>query len=454
MFLNQVFYTQEDEVKPLFIDEIREVYVGQAELSYVPYSNYVKDLDYLNFLMPSIEGLRALKTDYYTDEHFEVWISGQYLIYEVKKAHYANEGDFFDVANMQDYKNKFSDSKLSFQDNSLAEIQTGVVFVYHDSVGFNKVVADDIADDYFRLQISKYTFDSRLNDSIFSAEFKLKQSKFLDFFSEEISPLTAVQHNDKDLARYYIASLHQGGALIVLLNLDKRKIDLYRNAGQTNIADELERKLLQENRSIALAFLEENIYNFSAVYVTDAKNRSLILNGETKNMFLDRNLELDSMIVLNESFYLFARSGQVYETQIVDQNNPQRKQVTSTPVVQDAMVIYDRDNIQLMDPFPFYVRSSTAQFASGKQKKSVKNSAVFDKNNDFDNVKSAVAALQNKYNYENIDNSQVGVAILFNKNFAQFYTGILDGKSYDFRQFKWNNKNVWSNNRWLPAPSM
>jgi len=455
-FVNQCFISVENKVEPLFIDEVQAIYRGQAEVQYVPYSNFVKKLDYLDFLLPSVESLRSLGTDYFKDEHFEIWISGPYVVYQVSKAIYSKESDYFDVANIAQYEEKFED--ITFF-NSKDEISSGVVFVYHDSVGFNKIVAGDIEDDYFRLQISKYTFNARLDDSIFSAEFKLKQSKFLNFFDEEISRLTAVQYNDEDLADYYITSLRNGGALVVLLNLDKKKIELYRNSGNTKLANELEEKLNFENKMYTISFLDSQVFDFCKVYLTDAKNRGLVLNGTTEPIFLNKNLEIDSGILLQEKFVLFARGGQVFETQLANQFNTQKKVVTSNPVIQDAMVIYDASNVQIIDPFPFFVRTSTASFVSKdkmKRSKKVKNKlAVNTDNSTFDFVDIALE-LQKRNNLEKLDRNTLGIAYTFNNNFYSYYLKATNHKvNVPYGQnFKWNNSYNYSNFNWFSAPSI
>ena len=458
-FLNQGFIKSENKVKPLFIDEVQEIYRKQAELTYLPYSDFVKNIDYLNVFLPSVESLRALKTDYFKDEYVEVWVSGEYLVYHIYKADYANEGDFYNVSNVQEYQHKFKNNNLFKQKDgsSLPEITSGVVFVYHDSVGFNKIVANDIEDDYFKLQISKYTFNARLNDSIFSAAFKLKPKNFLNFFSEEISPLTAVQYNDEDLADYYISSLRNGGALVVLLNLDKKKIELYRNSGNTKLADELEEKLNFENKMYALSFLDPKVFDFCKVYITDAKNRGLVLNGTRESIFLNKNLEIDTDIVLEEKFVLFARKGQVFETRLADPFNTKKKVVSSNPVVQDAMVIYDTGNIHLLDPFPVFVRASTANYGSKekmKKSKKVKDQLAVSPEKSPSNLEfSEIASeLQRKNNLEIVDKSILAVAYTFNYNFYNYYLKATKRKVHTLFNYQWKNGYNYTNSNWTPAP--
>ena len=459
--LNHALIVDEADLKPLFLNQIQAIYRAQAELEYVPYSSLVKNVEYLDFLIPSVASLRALSIDYFVDEHLEVWLSNDYVVYHILKPNYLKASDLNQVAQPSLYQDQLNAPSLFVQSegNTYPEITAGTVFLYHDSVGFNKVVADNMEDDYFRLQISKYTFNARMNDSIFSAEFKLKQKNFLSFFDEQISPLSAAQYNDQDLADFYISSLRNGGALVVLLNLDKRKIDLYRNSGNTKLADELEAKLNFENAMFAISFLDPMVFDFCKVYITDAKNRGLVLNGTQEAIFLNHKLEIDSSIHLEEKFVLFARKGQVFETQFVNSQNTQKKMVTSNPVVQDAVVIYDNNNIQVVDPFPNYVRAATASFSSkGKVKKTKKAKADLAVQNNvpvkYDDFGDLASALQSKYNLEAIDKNKLGVAYTFNNNFYKYYAKLTAVQRKASTSYRWKNTYNYSNGKWILAPSI
>ena len=450
-YLNQFLY--QEDTKTFFTDEVNAVYRAESEVVYQPYSSFVEDLDYVDFLLPTIESIRALGTDYFRDENLEVWVTGDYVLYEIRSSRYAKEKYLSNVVLDENQQDKLSDSKLfaSNEKDSLIEIPNNVIFIYHDSVGFNKIVADDIEEDYFKLLLSRYTFDAKLNDTIFSEDFKLKDKNFLDFFDEEISALTAVQYSDKDLAEYYITSLRDHGALILLLNLDMRKIELYRNSGNTKLADNLERDLWEQNISYYLGFTDTALFNFCNVYVTDAKNRTAILAGETQNIFLNKDLKVDSTITLKEDFYLFARKGQVFETQLIDPDNHKKKEVTSTPVVQNAMVIYGRDNVQVMSPFPFYVRISTAQLGNKKKIKK-KETEIDEKSSSFEEFDNLTKYVETKYNVENLKSSELAVAISFDQNLTRFYNNIINGRAQNFKRFDWGNEKVWTNGAWEMAP--
>lgn len=458
-FFNHFICRKGKEVEAIFTDDVQSVYRSQAELTYVPYSSYSSDSSYIDFFIPSVQSVKNLATDFFADDNFEVWVSGDYMLFEIVGAEYSNVQDFEDVffpmlSSTSSYQLKFDNYKLfKAKDREYPiEIPKGIIFIYHDSVGFDKIVAEDMEEDYFKLLLSRYTFDAALNDSIFNEDFKLRQNKFLDFFDQNISALTQVQFNDRDLAKYYIASLNEG-ALIVLLNLDMRKIDLYRNSGNASLANKLEEKLFLSNRSTAVSFLDSAVYNFSKVYVADAKSRTLILDGVRTNIFLNADLEVDSSIVLEEEFFLFARNGQVFETQPIDQTNKKKKQVTSTPVIQDALVIYDHKNVQIMDPFPFFIRefSSGIKASGGKVKK---NSNTEQNESGFEDSKELIKYLADKYNMDKLISSKVSLASALNNSFFRFYRNSFRGNTPDYKHLTWMNSYIWESKTWKISPQI
>ena len=447
-YFNHFYYQEDDQVAAKFCDEFSIVYRAESEVSYKPYSSFVDELDYVNFLLPSTESLKNLSTDYFEDEHVKVWITGTYIVYVTNNPNYNNANQigagYSPVSYPENYQEKFLDPNLfQSKDSNLREIPSGVVFIYEDSLGFSKIVADDMEQDYFELLFSRYSSNPSFNESIFNGDLKLKQKNFLKDFDKYIRPLTAVQFNDKDLAGYYINKLNDG-ALVLLLNLDLKKIKLYRDSGNDKLADELESKLLKDNLSYAIGFLEPALFNFCHVYVTDAKNRANLLQGVRENIFLNINLELDSSIVLEEDFFLFARKGQVFETQALYQDNQKKKVMTSAPVVQDALVIYDHNNVQLMAPFPFYIREGTALISANKDMESGKV--------DISNYKALSSYLKDKYHVEDLEKSSLGVASSMNVQLHKFLENNVRFKSSSFERLKWSNYRIYENAVWQERP--
>jgi hypothetical protein len=158
--------------------------------------------------------------------------------------------------------------------------------------------------------------------------------------------------SDREKSFLQIVQL-RGGALIVRLKSQDRKIQAYTKSGNHALVAKLESELLKFNMGLMDAF--NNYYDFSAVYFIYPDDYSKVLNGNTSGFFLNNNLEKDSSIVLEQEKFFICEYGPVYAEAIEDQNNARIKVVTSTPVQQDALVIKDTDLQQLITPFPAYV---------------------------------------------------------------------------------------------------
>jgi len=88
---NQFYFETDTSVEAMFCDDFQSVYRAQSKVSYLSYSSFVEELDYVEFLLPSIASLRALSTDYFRDEHVEAYISGDYILYRCKSPDYTSK---------------------------------------------------------------------------------------------------------------------------------------------------------------------------------------------------------------------------------------------------------------------------------------------------------------------------------------------------------------------------
>ena len=424
--LDKVNGIENDNEITLVPNQVKCIYREIAQVNYIPIDSLLNNQNHQPFFIPSTQSIYNLSVDNFRDENYEIWQTGDYVIYEIQRL-----GQYF----------------TKVDDVNLTPIEKNDVFIYSDKAGFNKIVTNEIEDDEYKVLLSKYITRASLKDSIFNDEITLKPKKFLSFFDENESALTAVMYNDKDKAEYYIQSLKNNGALIVLLNLDLKKIELYRNSGNDKLANKLEENLLKDNLSYANSFLDSDVFNFCKVYITDAKNLKLILDGVTENIFLNKDLKVDSSIVLKENFYLFAREGVFYETRYENPNfNTQKKIVTSTPVVQDAMVIYGVDNVQVIDPFPNYVRTSTARFLINKK---TNKSSYKDESISFDEM---IKNLEQKSGLENFNLNALGVVYSFNYMFFKYHKKNENSKLK--RNFSWNSNKIYNKdfNSWINNP--
>lgn len=220
--------------------------------------------------------------------------------------------------------------------------------------------------------------------------------------------------SDRKKAFAQIESLRDGGALVLRLSLHKKNADLYRKAGNIKLADKLEKDLRLQNQLLATTFLDES-FNFCDVYIIETKDYGRVINGEESGYFLDRDLNIDSSIVLTHKNILFIEVGNVYEVVRRD-DSFLKSEVSSTPIVQNALVIKDRNMEQLMKPFPFNVPldgifldpSSFVVYQKGKENGDLK----FEDMTDYNNY------MRKKYNF---NKKQIFVAQkIFNLNLRLF----------------------------------
>lgn len=182
----------------------------------------------------------------------------------------------------------------------------------------------------------------------FAQEDSIKPKKnIFNFFKIDDDGLS-----DKSIAFSQINELHQEGAIIIRLMLHKKNADLYRAAGNTKLADKLEKDLIAKNKKIASAFLKP-YFNFCPVYIIESKDYGRVINKETNGYFLNTNLDIDSSITLEEENFFFLQIGDVYESVALDDNS-NTSEMTSSPIAFNVMYLSDKNNNQLINPFPFY----------------------------------------------------------------------------------------------------
>lgn len=146
------------------------------------------------------------------------------------------------------------------------------------------------------------------------------------------------------------------GALVVRLKTRRKTIDLYRQSGQSYIADRMEQDQFEENQAIVKAFLTQ--YSFSKVYFIYVEETQRLQNGERSGFFLNDKLKVDSSIVMPESFFMFAEYGPVEgEEYVIPGDTTVVKTYVPGVVIDRGLIVRDANLWQMQDPFPFYVNA-------------------------------------------------------------------------------------------------
>lgn len=157
----------------------------------------------------------------------------------------------------------------------------------------------------------------------------------------------------KDYAGYCIQHL-KTGALVVRLNFKTKAINALLQAGNSNGASEIRYQQELLNSTIIKAFRKN--FKFCPVYFVSYDSSIALVQGRLTGMLLNDNLEPAPSLKLPSDFFLFAEYGMIENTIPPDKMNPDQE--TSTRgLMEDALVIRDKEMQLLHDPFPYYVHT-------------------------------------------------------------------------------------------------
>lgn len=160
-----------------------------------------------------------------------------------------------------------------------------------------------------------------------------------------------------------------GGVLLVRLQTRNKSIDLHRKNGQHDIANRIEDEQYQENKDIVDAFNQH--FSFAPVFFFYADDTELIKSGKSSGVFLNNKLVRADSIKPNLNFYMVAEFGPLEgETKVIpgDTLVPLPDYVAGE-VLERALVMRDKNFMQMRDPFPYYIRAAN----KGKAEKQVIN---------------------------------------------------------------------------------
>ncbi len=185
-------------------------------------------------------------------------------------------------------------------------------------------------------------------------------------FSQENNSLTPKIDNYKTDSSYLHFSKLSGpvakaqiialkkGALLVRLKTNANTIQRLKQAGNIDLATQVERETFLNNKAIVRAYLKE--FNFCPVYFFYSTYSDSVKQQKLTGIFLDSNLVQSPSIVCSASFYLIAEQGSVYNSSLgfVPLSKAMTAKENGTASKEVAIVIKNRFFIQLHDPFPFF----------------------------------------------------------------------------------------------------
>lgn len=195
----------------------------------------------------------------------------------------------------------------------------------------------------------------------FSQDEGVKSPKYKDYKSD------TSYANFSDLkfkvARAQINALKNGGALLVRLKTNTNTVTKLKNAGNIDLATQLEQETILTNKIVMAAYLRE--FTFCPVYFFYSNYSDSVKQKKLTGILLDTNLVENPAVICNASFYLIAETGEVYNSSlgIVPESEAAKSVERGNAVRDAAIVIKNRYFIQLHKPFPYFQIKSNSPSA-------------------------------------------------------------------------------------------
>lgn len=156
------------------------------------------------------------------------------------------------------------------------------------------------------------------------------------------------------VAKAQINLLKKEGVLLVRLKTNANTINRLKNAGNIDLATQVERETYLNNKAIVRAYNKE--FNFCPVYFFYSNYSDSVKHKKLDNIFVDSTLSVNPSIVCNASFYLIAEQGSIYESSLGIVSESQAPYAIEKGIASKemAIVVKNRYFIQLHKPFPYY----------------------------------------------------------------------------------------------------
>jgi hypothetical protein len=159
----------------------------------------------------------------------------------------------------------------------------------------------------------------------------------------------------------------KSNALIVRLPTKKKSVEALRKAGKDKQADKLIRETVENNQMIVDAF--KSGFDFCPVYFMSSDYSEQLLSGHFDSIvFLNDKMQPDANIKFSKPAFLLAEFGLTQQdttkhmdgyTLVHTSEGAKREPVYygSSEMGIDALIIKSQQFVQLVHPFPYYVRT-------------------------------------------------------------------------------------------------
>ncbi|HEY0262680.1 MAG TPA: hypothetical protein VGB95_06615, partial [Chitinophagales bacterium] len=229
--------------------------------------------------------------------------------------------------------------------------------------------------------------------------------------------------------------------LVVRLKTRQKQIEAYKNAGDLKVANKMQEKVLIENLRIVSACIK--YFSFAKIYFVNTEDVEVF--QQTDQLKLSSFLPLkDSEVYLNHDSVFYLDYGVLYDRQAAGNQwsfkDYGETQEGSQTVSENAFVIRDSKNQQLIAPMPFY---SVAMFSGGKKSKQVANPVEPYLQLNSVNSNSIIKEDLRKINF-------IDAAIIdLNGHLIEFYNRVTNGEHYNINYWYKNNPNAELYPKWV-----
>ena len=205
----------------------------------------------------------------------------------------------------------------------------------------------------------------------------MKTIQFFLFFLISIIFLGSACSASKYKAYHQMKHLKEG-VLLVRLKTKEKTVAKYEEMGMDDRAKVTKAKQQAENADILAAF--DKLFEYCPAYFFYSNETSKLRDGNFQEMQLfDAKQDEINADFLKNKYFLVAEFGRAYDAEfVVEGDNTQRRSAGGVGPV-DALVVMDRDFVQLERPFPHTTGSILRRsiFHSGNKKENMVNELNF-----------------------------------------------------------------------------
>lgn len=168
------------------------------------------------------------------------------------------------------------------------------------------------------------------------------------------------QTSSKLYVQQQLDSLHDQGAVIVLLKGTTRAMEAYQKAGQTKVVEEMTKKNNKINHQLIHAFTHQ--WRYCPVYFMFNDDIATLQNNPKSAVFVDSQLQHLPSVILQKDYFVFMDFGTYYVPSVNEsnsktapwksKNNTTHNPTESNETVEECLIVKDRNLNQFLPPYP------------------------------------------------------------------------------------------------------